>query len=355
MTESAPPPSGAAAEHRDRAARLAEWLGSCLGQAIDPSQLTIDAPSEGGWSNETWIVAIGGPEEQRVVVRLQPQRASMFPTYDLGRQLDCLSMLQDHPAIPTPRVIAGDLDGRWLGQPAFIMDHVAGRIPRDDKPTFVEAGWLFEATTAQQRTFHTSLLDALGAIHELPPGVLGKELQSGTANSNQLAVADLAELWTFDRGSHWAPVIEDGLEKLRADIPEPTSDGLLWGDARPANVITDASTFTPAALVDWELATAGTPERDLTWLMEMNWMRAQGAGLSPLPGFLTDDETVAYYAEQAGRELRRLDWYRGFAAVRVAVLMHRYLRGQIHAGRLDPAHRVLGANVATRRLETLLF
>ncbi len=277
----------------------------------------------------------------------------MFPTYDLRHQLNGLALLDGHPEIPTPSLISVDLDGRWLGQPAFIMSHVAGRVPRDDKPTFVEAGWLFEATRAQQRTFHTSLLDALVAIHDLQPGALGDKLASARVDSNELAIAELRELWSFDRGPAWAPIVDDAIDALAADVPEPTVDRLLWGDARPANVITDPATFRPAALLDWELATAGSPERDVMWLMEMNWLRAEGAGLAPLPGFLTDAESMDYYAQRAGRALKRVEWYRAFAAVRVAVLMHRYLRGQVHARRLGGGHPVFTANVATRRLEAL--
>jgi aminoglycoside phosphotransferase (APT) family kinase protein len=60
--------------------RLASWLSECTGTMIAAHDLRIDRPSGGGWSNETWIVTTGGQRHQRVVVRLQPDQASMFPT-----------------------------------------------------------------------------------------------------------------------------------------------------------------------------------------------------------------------------------------------------------------------------------
>ena len=140
---------------------------------------------------------------------------------------------------------------------------------------------------------------------------------------------------------------------MGVDLPEPTDAVLLWGDARPANVIVSPTGFTPVALLDWELATIGSREHDLVWLLEMNHMRIAGAGLAPLPGFLDDREAMVHYADRAGRELQHVDWYRLFAATRVAVLMHRYLRAAVHADQLPENHRLFSGTVASRRLAEL--
>jgi aminoglycoside phosphotransferase (APT) family kinase protein len=131
---------------------------------------------------------------------------------------------------------------------------------------------------------------------------------------------------------------------------------MLWGDARPANVITHHDGFAPAAFVDFELAAWGPAELDITWLAEMNRMRTIGSGVPPLDGFVDDDAAVACYQRCAGRTLDPvvLDWSTRFNALKVAVLMHRHLRVMVHAGRLPPDHRVLGENVATRRCVELI-
>ncbi len=333
--------------------RLASWLSECTGRMIAAHDLRIDRPSGGGWSNETWIVTTGGQRHQRVVVRLQPDQASMFPTYDLSRQLACLDVLADNPDVPSPRVLGADPEGTRLGRPAFVMEHVAGRVPRDDSPTFAESGWLAEAEPADQRRFHTSLLDAIAAIHEVKTDRLPSLALPAGGSSNTAAVRTLVDLWNWDRGDLWPRPIDDALRRLESGLPVPTSEVLLWGDARPANVVVADDGFEPVALLDWELATIGSPEQDLTWLMEMNWMRIEGAGLDPLPGFLPDDVAIAHYENRTGRSLHHLGWYRYLAAVRVAVLMHRYLRAMVHAGRLPADHKLFGSTVASRRLNDL--
>jgi aminoglycoside phosphotransferase (APT) family kinase protein len=127
--------------------------------------------------------------------------------------------------------------------------------------------------------------------------------------------------------------------------------GLVWGDARPANVICDHESFDIIALLDWELAGIGVAESEIMWLQEMNWVRTEGAGLAPLPGFLSPSDSVALYEAKIGRQLQHLDWFAQLAATRVAILMHRYLRTQVNAGMIDERHKVLTNNSGSRRLD----
>ena len=333
--------------------QLASWLAHCLDRDLDARRIGIDAPTDGGWSNETWIVDTGLESPARVVVRLEPRQAAMFDSYDLGGQIACLTLLGRHPEIPTPGLLGSDLDGTHLGRPAFVMEHIDGKVPRDDKPTFVEAGWLFEADASAQRQFHTSLLDALAAIHRIRPSVGDGIAGVGALDSNRFAIDELRRVWDYDAGTNRSSMVHTVLDELDVDAPPSADDVLLWGDARPANVVTDPATFQPAALLDWELATTGSPARDVTWLLEMNRMRAQGSGLDQLPGFLTDEESIDYVEQASNNPLQAVDWYRRFAAVRIVVLMHRFLRVQVHAGLLGADHAVFRDNLSLRRLDEI--
>ena len=83
-------------------------------------------------------------------------------------------------------------------------------------------------------------------------------------------------------------------DRLAATLPDDDTAGLLWGDARPANVV--VRDFVPAGLLDFELATLGPPELDVFWLIEMNRMRSRG---QLPPGYLDERETIeAYEAEK---------------------------------------------------------
>jgi aminoglycoside phosphotransferase (APT) family kinase protein len=179
-------------------------------------------------------------------------------------------------------------------------------------------------------------------------------LGPGDRSALGASLDELERIWDFDRGEHWSGVVDDSLVLLRATMPS-TDQGavLLWGDARPANVIVAVDGFRPVGLLDWELATIGPAELDVTWLAEMNRMRMEGSGVAPLPGFLDDDAAAVHYERRSGRPLHDLGWYQLHSATRIAVLMHRHLRVMVHAGRLPADHRLLVETIATRRLAEL--
>jgi aminoglycoside phosphotransferase (APT) family kinase protein len=329
---------------------LAAWLSEIIPAPIVADDLVLATPSGGGWSNDTWLVS-GLGSGRRVVLRVQPERRSMFPRYDLARQVACLDVLAAEPSVPTPAVLGRDLAGERLGRPSFVMEFVIGRTPSDDRPTFAESGWLADATPEQQREFHVGMIDAIVALHAVDPD---QDLLRKQVEPTMPPLDELEEVWHFDQGSHRPAVLDDVFSHLRSSAPPLSQRCLLWGDARPANAVVGIDHFRPVALIDWELATIGSPEFDVQWMAEMNWMRMEGAALTRLPGFLTDDEVVDRYQIRSGRTLHDLEWYRQFAALRVAVLMHRYLRAMVHAERLPADHKLLSETVASRRVVSLM-
>jgi aminoglycoside phosphotransferase (APT) family kinase protein len=159
----------------------------------------------------------------------------------------------------------------------------------------------------------------------------------------------LAELFEWGKGPAPQPLLDRAFTWVLANLPNDASAVLLWGDARPANTV--VRDFRIAALLDWELATLGPPELDLFWFLAMNRMRANGRSL---PGFPSDAETIASYAAHTGRTIRDERFHTVYAALKVAVLMLRYLRVAVDHGRMPEDHTVLTDNTATRRLNELL-
>jgi aminoglycoside phosphotransferase (APT) family kinase protein len=339
---------------RDPALRA--WLAGQLGVArleiADPR-----APAAGGWSSETWMLTVrdgarGPAADRRVVLRLAPSGPAMFPEYDLGRQVACMRALKGARGCPVPDILAEDLAGAMIGRPLYVMDFVPGDVPSDDKPTLFEAGFLFEATAADQRRFHEAFIAAMAALHGAPRSAdltraLARTGPGATALARELAW--LRGVFDWGHGPAPQPVIERALDGLDARLPHDGCEVLLWGDARPANVV--VRDFAPVALLDWELATMGPPELDVFWLLEMNRMRSKGR---PLPGFLTDAETLARYQDLTGHTLRDADWHVLYAATKVALLMLRHLLVRVACGDMPSDHPILTGNVATRRLAALL-
>ncbi len=160
----------------------------------------------------------------------------------------------------------------------------------------------------------------------------------------------LADLYEWGKGPTEQP--SDSIAPLHGcwrNLPNDATATLLWGDARPANTV--VRDFEVVALLDWELATLGPPELDVFWFLEMNRMRANGRSL---PGFPSDAATIAGYEARTGREIRDADFHTVYAALKVAVLMLRYLRVAVDRGQIAGASPVLTDNTATRRLDELL-
>ncbi len=331
---------------------LAALLRHALQRDVDAASLAVARPGGGGWSNDTVVVTLD-EVGTRVVVRQVPERASMFPAYDLRREYDCLATLRAAATVPVPELLGEDLDGSITGRAAFVMAYVDGRVPADDRPSFAEAGWLHDAGVEDQRRFHEALLASIAAINAArPEDAVIASLRRPGAGACSALVDDLAVIWAFDRGGVASPVLEEAFEVVSRSAPDDVSmDVMLWGDARPANVIVEPDGFAPAALVDFELAAWGPAELDVTWLAEMDRMRTTGSGVEPLPGFLDDTDALAHYEKCADRSLDPdvLQWATRFNALKIGVLMHRHLRVMVHEGRLPPDHRVFHENVSTRR------
>jgi aminoglycoside phosphotransferase (APT) family kinase protein len=326
--------------------RFTRWFSKRVGADVSIERASTPGTG-GGWSNETLILDL--TRLGRVVVRLRPDGPSMFRTYELAREYTILETLSalGRPKVPKP--LAFDPHGEVAGRPLFVMSYVPGRVPSDDRPSFAEAGWLFEASFEEQRTFYISLLAAIAEVHAVDWRSRLASLARAGDPTLRAEIDWLRTLHRWGAGSDRHATIERGFERLAHSLPLSSSPCLLWGDARPANVVESA--FMPAALLDWELASIGPPELDIAWFLEMNRMRMAGA---PLPGFLPDDETVACYQRLSGRKLADLTWYRQYAALRMAVLMERHLRVAIARGALRKGHRLLKDNVALRRVEALL-
>src|SRR5882724_11263896 len=148
----------------ETARRFSRWLSECLDADLEITGAATPNTG-GGWSNETTIVELAGSYNGRVVVRLQPDGPAMFRTYDLGREFAILEALGRLGRPPVPKALAIDPRGTVAGRPLFVMSYVEGRVPSDDRPSFAEAGWLFDATVEEQRTFFEALVAGIAAVH----------------------------------------------------------------------------------------------------------------------------------------------------------------------------------------------
>ncbi|MET0656699.1 MAG: phosphotransferase, partial [Steroidobacteraceae bacterium] len=158
----------------------------------------------------------------------------------------------------------------------------------------------------------------------------------------------------FEHWLQWAdlgslPLIEQGLQWLRDTPPQASRLSLVWGDARPGNVI--FREHRAVAVLDWELATIGRPEFDLFYLIYQAEVTAEREGVPRLPGLPDREDTLKKYAQLAGRELEDVVHAEMFTLVRLAVMIALGVRAAIN-DRQSRAY--LEDNVVMRSLRSLL-
>jgi aminoglycoside phosphotransferase (APT) family kinase protein len=97
---------------------------------------------------------------------------------------------------------------------------------------------------------------------------------------------------------------------------------LLWGDVRLGNVVYDDTTLTPAAVLDWDMASAGPAEMDLAWFLALERLQTELSGMT-VPGFGDLEAAVELVELRERRPMVDLDWHEVFALVRASAIANR--------------------------------
>jgi aminoglycoside phosphotransferase (APT) family kinase protein len=281
--------------------RIRAWAGT------DDVQL-LEAPPGGGYSNELLYVAIAGEPK---VIRLAPSGPPLFPTYDLAMQVAVQELAGAH-GVPVPTPFAAELDPDVLGRPFLVMPRIDGRHP-SEAPMLDP--WILELGADGQRRLQDGFLDALAAVHRVPaPPDLrpwDEELDWWAGYAT----------WACDGRTDPGALVAL-FDRCRATSPSsfPVST-LLWGDVRMGNVVV-ADDLSVAAVLDWEMASAGPPESDLAWYTALNGLTLSFVG-DDAPGFRSRDEVVAHHEAALGRPMEDMAWHEAFALCRAAAAQFR--------------------------------
>lgn len=320
---------------------LSTWLAGELG-ADGPVEITdMDLP-EAGYSSATVLFQAawtsgGEARERALVARLPPEVTSFpaFPGYDFRLQKDVIEAARS-VGVPAPEVVAFEETGSVLGAPVLVFARVPGEVPSDNPP-YVFGGWLMDSTPEQQRRMLTTSMDVLATVHSVDPATVPGVDASGSGNDalrRQFEAERDYYAWTRqDDGIH-IPVLDRAFDWLEEHWPDDPGDAVLcWGDARIGNMAyTD---YTPTGVFDWEMACAGPRELDLGWFVFLHRFFQDIAEVFELPGmpsFLHRDDVVAAYEAASGHEVRNLDWFLVYAALRDGTVMSRIKRRMIHFG-----------------------
>ncbi|MGQ0466587.1 MAG: phosphotransferase family protein [Sporichthyaceae bacterium] len=344
------------------AVALREWLAAQLPQASDVDVIDVVTPKASGMSNETLMFTAtytidGRAQRVEYVARVAPQGPGVFPRYDLVKEQRVLHALSRHTDAPVPATPWVETDSAVLGADFLVMERLNGRIAADDPP-FTAAGWVLDELTPEQRaTMCDNALIALTTVHAADVAGLGLGFldrpELGATPLDQ-EIADWRNTYAWAAEGEVNPTIEAGFAWIEANRPtEPEPTVLNWGDARLGNLLIGED-LAVNGILDWEMVTLGSPEQDLGWWLLLQRHHTEGIGL-PLPeGFPNHAQIVARYEELTGHQVRNVDFYEAFGALKLSILMHRAGNMMIAAGLLPPDAPMKFNNPASQLLATFV-
>lgn len=306
--------------------RIAAWLAARHADAA-PVAVSGLTRSDAGYSNVTLLGDLhwqrdGRAETLGIVLRMQPQEASVFPDCDIVRQYRVLKGLAGS-AVPVPRLLGLEESAALLGGAFFVMERVGGRVPRENPPYHVE-GWFHDLSESERRRHWFEGIDTVAAVARVDwreSGLGFPQPPAGTtALARQLEYYRRAVLWAESLGRPY-PHLHAGYRWLVANQPADNTLALSWGDAKLGNCVFRDGRLVAA--LDWELATLAHPVDDLAWWLMLDESLCTGYGLPRLAGLPTRAESVARWEQASGFSARDLGYYDVFAAWRMAYVMAR--------------------------------
>ena len=343
------------------APKFREWLVTAISRLGETTitELALENITRpaAGQSNETLLfdaVWHNGRTRRRakLVARLQPSGQQIFLGADVVREGRVIDGVYAAGTALVPQVIGTEADRSILGRPFFVMRQVAGRVPLA-RPSIHKVGWLTELTIDERKTLWSSAMDALVAVHRTDWASYHDFLLDGMDANGLLQrhVERLVDWYRWTTQGRRYPIADAGIARLVIGLPSVTTIDpvLVWSDARIGNMIFGADN-TVAAVIDWEVATIGSPAIDLAhWLFFDDFM-TDASGVAPLAGWPDRTTTIAEYEARSGRTVADLAYFELMEEVFMATTLIRQSDFRVERGLARAETRMGHDNAVTQML-----
>lgn len=290
----------------------------------------------GGASNLTYLLRY---PERDLILRRPPPGVKAKSAHDMVREYRIQERLRSvYPYVP--EMVALCEDPAVLGSDFYVMARVEGTVPRARLPEGVAGD--AEAT----RAMCVSVIDRLCELHAIDPVAAGL----ADIGRGEGYVARQVDGWSrrYRDAKTWnVPGFERVMAWLQERRPADVATCVIHNDFRLDNVVLDAADpMRVVGVLDWEMATLGDPLMDLGGALAY-WVQADdGRGMrllrrqpTDLPGMLTREEVVAYYAARTGRDVGDWVFYEVFGLFRLAVIIQQIYRRYHLRQTRNPAFR----------------
>ncbi len=333
---------------------LATWLGPVLGVDGPLEVRVAGGPASTGYSAETVVFEAAS---RKFVLRAETPDPPVYPAQvdgvDVEIEIQRRVMAALAGSVPVARIVGWSLDPAVIGTPFFVMEFVDGEVPAVDPP-YTRSGFFADAAPEDRAAMLADGLGVLARLHALDWRAHGLSwlVPAGVAPS----MGRQLELWeaysTVELGPRRHALLDRAWDVLRRQLPEGSTPGLCWGDARPGNMIW--SQFRCACVTDFEAAAIAPPEMDLAWWLMFDRTCHEVAGAPRLEGEPSREEQRDLYAAAVGRDVGATGLHEVFAAARYCGIVVRVMNRAVARGHMPADHTVWRDNPASAALAQLL-
>lgn len=267
-----------------------------------------------------------GTESDSLVIRVPHPSAARQRNSDLLHQVEVIQAAE-RVGIPVPAVRSTGDESSCFELPYYVVDMVEGRSTH-----LTDASRYLGDDGAGLDVVFRDGMRTLAAIHEIdwqselsgwpPPRPLAEEVDMWLPTLRKSEDSTWVEAGT---------AVRDLLIEGMPEMPSPT---VVHGDFYSNNWLFLDGRIT--AVLDWELASIGSPGLDVGWICMMyddkSWgpMRHRWSVWSPSAEFL-----VEAYEEAGGKRVENLDWYRALSGYRLACITARSIEHHRSGKRVD--------------------
>jgi aminoglycoside phosphotransferase (APT) family kinase protein len=273
-------------------------------------------PIGDGHSNLTYLVSDG---KRSMVVRRPPPPPLPPGAHDVLREAQLIKALEGSD-VPIARVLAVDDQLQVLDVPFYVMEYMPGEVITERTPDALSA-------PKTRQAIGEALIDTLAALHKVDWAKQGLGNFGKPDGFNRRHYKRIRSLISNDEGQ--VPENFAALDNwLSAQIPEESGACIIHNDFRIGNIMWGAQApATLLAVLDWELATLGDPLMDLAYFL--NCYPEHGQSRTPTEdlatavleqGYPSPASLTERYAQQSGRNISGLQWYRVFVNWKLAIL-----------------------------------
>lgn len=297
--------------------KLKAWMDA---EGLGEGPIDHATPLTGGTQN---LLLRFGRGEHEYVLRRSPASPRGDGNSTNRREARVLRALSG-TAVPHPALIAACSSDAVLGAAFYLMKPVDGFNATIAMPE------LHATQPKVRRDMGFALVDgvlALGRVDHIAVGLSDFGKVDGFLERQVPRWRALLESYHDYKewpGPQSIPGISIVADWLTQNIPKTFDPGLIHGDYHLANVMFCNDGPSLAAVVDWELATAGDPLLDMGWIMA-TWPgsdgRTSGSHVTPWDGFPRIDELMAHYRAESTRDTSQLMWYGVLACYKMGLIL----------------------------------